>query len=627
MIPTFDLVQTIDQIAASKVVQLRDPFGSQYADPEKQTRSQKQAHAFLMHRWNGVERPHPRRKGQTIMMPPIITMIGAKGSGKTHLGSQIAALLGQKFPESLGCIISNTYSQALDNAAPLLIKMVRSLGFKIEFFKEKKIKGELYHSLFVIDLDGRGYEEGINSYVLLRSFEAVNKLEGIELDWLWCEEVQDTDWDSFRVVYTRVRGKGANRVVYVAAMPFDETHWMYNRLPLLGAIPENELREEIGVEALDAKSYAEVGLPIPEEIFPIWEANSIGVMFEPSIYENEKNLPDGEIERLAASLDYETFQRWIYGNRTSMTTDKVAYAYNDALHRKGRASKILSHYDPSAQLVLAIDFNVRPMCASVWQLKPWNDEWLDNKYDVEVSDQGDVTFLSENIRDDGTVDLLPTNPAAPNREVAVQVDEFEIWRGSTKGMMEAFLERYGTHNGQIVILGDATGNRDDTRSQTTDWEIIIRAVEHLPNAMVIQGLVVNSDLKTGKVAFTNPPRRDTFNVLNGALKDGQGRSHMFFLPKSNLTSGSGGVAASVMSARVRPDGHFDDSNDKKPDEMLPRSHFFDTVRYFAWWLRGGLVSREDFERNVRNLQTEIRTEAPRLHSEGLGQAPTFAPWG
>lgn len=601
---SFNIGRIAAEVSSARKVEYKDPFDGPLSDGSMMTRTQRNALHFYRSRKRGIRVMDPLQR-KLVLRPPVVAMIGAKGSGKTRFGAKLAIDQAQRFPESLGCIISNTYEQATGISAPQLVDECERLGYGIEFFREKKIRGKRMTQLYVIDLDGKGFDEGVNSYALVRSFDAASRLEGIELDWLWAEEIQDVDWDSFRIAYTRVRGKRGWRWVYVAGMPFDDTHWMYSRLPELGAIPESEIRDMLDLEPFDPKAIADAGLTIPEDVVDLHDAGTVGVMFEPVIFENEKNLPDGEIGRLAASLDRLTFERWIYGKRTSMTSDRVAYSYDDTTHRKGRASRILAHYDPQAPLILSIDFNTRPMCASVWQLKGWNDAWDDPELMVEYTPDNIPIFYR--LKEDGEREDVPiTDLPSATREVGVQVDEFEMWRGDTRGLMDAFIQKYGEHRGDITVLGDATGNRDDTRSGTTDWEIIQNACAVLPNVAVVRGLVSNSDLRTGKINYTNPPRRDTFNVLNAALHDGDGRAWVFFAPKSDLKSG--GTAGSVMSARKRADGHLDDSNDKKPDETLPRTHFFDTVRYFVWWLRGGLMSREAFEQNIFDLRQELTVD-------------------
>ena len=549
----FDITAIADEVAAANRVVYRDPFGPPYADPDRMTRTQIKAWHLMTQK---------RRANQ------IVAMIGAKGSGKTHLGSAFAFDQGQKYPGSLGCLISNSYSQTKDNGGKMLKLMANQLGYPCEFFNSKKIDGQSMQSLYVIELGG-----GKEFYVLVRSFDAVHKLEGIELDWLWVEEIQQAEMDAFKVVRSRVRGKNGNQAIFIAGMPEDETHWQYDLLPRVGAVEE---------EKYDRKPDA-----------------FRGILLEPTLYENEANVPEGYISGLFEQYDEAMAKRYIFGRRTSMRGNKVASSYVDFQHRSGRISKLLSFYDPALPLVVSIDFNVSPMCATVWQRKPWNDAWDNDDYWTEkITDQGDATEAFT-----GGQVIFEVAPA--DREVLVQVDEFEVWDGGTQGFVDAFIAKYGGHMNGGTILGDATGNRSDTRSQTTDWKILRKGISGMPSMTVMPGLVQNSNLKTGEVKYSNPPRRDTINNLNAVLKNANGEINLVFMPKSELKSG--GAAKSTSSMSWRPDGNVDDSADKKPGREIPRTHFFDTVRYVAWWFRGGAAtqSKEEFNAAAANLHATV----------------------
>lgn len=591
-----DFEQMFASVEEANSIEYRHPFPPN----EKITRAQDHAWRFLMARED---------------QGPKIAMIGAKGSGKTHFGSAYAFHMAQKYHESLGCVISNTYTQAKDNAGALLMKMARNLGFNTRFFQTKTVKGRPYTSLFVIDLDGLGWDEGKCSYVLVRSFEAVNKLEGIELDWLWCEEIQDAREEDFVTVYTRVRGQHADNATFIAGMPVDESHWIYSRIPRLGAVEEAEVRRKLGVGQFDVREFEEAEQVWPEKTINLHEADVRGIFLEPSIFENKHNLPSNYIEDMFGTLDKELAERWIFGRRTSLSGNRVAYNYDTPVHQRGRMSQVLCHYDPSLQIVVSVDFNVSPLCASVWQVKPWSDAWdapnilynveedlVFRKYGVENGDGEIGSFRTERI-DGGFYEI-----ALPDRDVLAQIDEFEIWEGGTRGFVEKFIDRYGpngmNHQGGIRVLGDSTGDRRQTSSQTTDWQIIQNALRDLPNTAVTPGVKVSSDYKSGKVKYINPERRDTFNVLNVALKDFNGHVHVCFLPHSNLESG--GAPASTQAAKYRGDGIVDDSNDKKdPDKKhVRRTHFFDTVRYVVWDFRGGIVTPPSWSAGDSGLPNE-----------------------
>lgn len=599
-----DILGMADDVKRAGRVEYRDAFSEPYGDDSKTTRAQRLAWAFLK-----------ARQGTA----PIISMIGAKGSAKTHFGSAFAFHQGQMYPNSMGCVISNTYSQAKNNAGALFIEMARRLGYNATFRNSAVVGGRPYDQLFIVDLDGTGFSEGQNFYMLVRSFEAVNKLEGIELDWLWVEEIQDAAKDDFVTVLSRVRGKNADLATFIAGMPHDEFHWQYAMMESMGCIEESKVRAQLGIEAFDATQY-EDGTPIPKEEYDLAEADVAGVFFEPCIFENRHNLDPRYIQRLYDTLDPVQAQRWIFGRRTAMRGNRVVYNYDDHAHRLGRMSRVLAWYDENLPIILTVDFNTSPMCATVHQIKGWNDHWNSDRV---VYDTDDTIWLKPSSMESMEIQKILTanqdhdqpikldsfeSIAAPDRDVLVQVDEFEVWEGGTRGLMRAFIAKYGSHPAMVTIIGDATGNREDTRSGTTDWRIIeeeISASGLADRCSIIKGLQANYNYKLGVTKYTNPVRRDTINVLNAACKDSRGRVHLCFLPESELKSG--GAAAAVSMIEKRPDGVVDDRNDKKEGIEVQRTHFFDCIRYVVWHFRGGNAQDlESFQKGASRIEEDVR---------------------
>jgi hypothetical protein len=567
-----DISAAFNKIEGALKVEYRNPMIAPYADPERVTASQVKAWEFL-HARSGTG--------------PLIAMLGGKGSGKTHFGGCFAAHQTQTYPESLGCIISNTYTQAKDNAGALLMKLMKAIDRPVEFFTAKKIKGKPFSSVFVVDLDDTGFESGKCAYILLRSFDAVNKLEGIELDWLWVEEIQDSDKEAFITVFSRVRGQGADNAIFIAGMPEDEFHWQYRVLPQLGFVEEANF---------DAQLHN-------------------GVMFEPSLRENIKNVGQKYLDRLMAAYDEELATRYIEGKRSSMRGNKVLYQYTDHAHRTGRMSALLCKYDRNLPIYFSIDFNVSPMSISAYQIKGWNDVW--DSPSIVFVDNGVRQYRDPKLMEKGEWDDFASieDIAVADREILAQIDEFEVWSGGTQAACEQIVSRYADHVAGVTVIGDATGNRQDTRSSTTDWQIIRKNFAKMHEVVVIQGLLQQSNLKTGEVTYSNPPRRDTINIANRLLRDAMGRVHVCLLPKSEFKSG--GVARSVASAKNKPDGNIDDSNDKKEGRDLPRLHFFDTFRYICFWHNGGTIGMtgEEFDEYAGDLS---KTAAISSREFGVG---------
>lgn len=538
-----DIERIFDEVESELNIEVRDPLLAPYGDPAKMTATQKKAWAFF---WEMREKVAGVR----------IAMIGAKGSAKTYFGACFAMAMAQLYPGSIGCIISNSYPQAKDNAGPHLIRVAKSLGYKIEFYTSKKLGGRPFTNVFAITIS-----ETVMSYLLVRSFDAVDLLEGIELDWGWAEEVQDAEQLAFITWLSRIRGGNADHSVFVAGMPEDGTHWQYKLLPALGFIEE--------------KSYAG---PVKKKLPDGTELVTCGIMYEPNVFENIVNVGKEYIDRLLSMYDAHRARWYVYGERGGARGDKVFYSYTDSIHRTGAMSRALCYYSRHDTLAISFDFNVYPMTVSTWQPRRWSDDLA-----LVVWDPLKQLYL------DPTTERYAKHVfelAPPDYEVWAQVGEFEVYPddplgGMTVGMMRHLVEAYKDHDGQIVILGDASGNHRHSSSDTTDWRIIGAESHAFKNVVVKRGLISNMDIKTGETTYSNPSQRNALQNANRVLQAANGRVLVCFLPESKLESG--GIAASVSNLSFKPTGEFDTKEEKKSDRSVVRSHGGDTFKYFVWW--------------------------------------------
>jgi len=552
-----NIQEMFDQVESEVTLEYRDALLPPYGVREKATKTQLKAWKFLKER-TGVG--------------PLIAMLAAKGGAKTHFGAAFAMHQSQVYVGSIGCVISNTYPQAKDNAGPILMKVCRNLGYEIEFFTKKKIRGRPMTNVFVVDLDGKGWNDGMSSYVLVRSFDAVEMLEGIELDWLWCEEIQSAAKSQFNVVWSRNRGQFGDNACFVAGMSAPEGHWQYSLLPALGFVEEDKYEGAIRTEIIK---------PTGEPVVAVTD----GIMYEFSVFENEHNVGINYIHRNLASMSADEAARLVYGKRGSVKTNRVYYAYDSDVHQRGVMSQMLCEYDSRKALVFSVDFNVFPMTCTVWQRKPWSDDW-DNFY----TEDGHTFYRlrtpgKHHVTRSELEEIYP-----PDRIVLAQVDEYEVWSGGTRGLMEQIVDDYSEHGTRVILLGDATANRMQSSAEATDWQIIARAARNFVNPIVIRGLISNLDVRKGVTRYSNPPNRDAINNANRLLMDGLRRAHVCFLPKSKLESG--GAANAIASLSYLPNGAIDLSNERKDDKSAPRSHFCDTVKYVLWWHDNGTHSTE-----------------------------------
>ncbi len=584
-----DLNQAVETVHETINFEYRDPLLAPYGKPEKMTSVQKKAWEFL-HHWTGFG--------------PQIAMIAAKGAAKTHFGGCFALHQMQKFPESVGCLVSNTYAQAKDNGLPLFIKICRQVGYDVEFFPHKKVRGRQFTNVAVVTLAPNVY-----AYLLIRSYDAIQNFEGIEIDWWWSEEGQHATWEQFQVPYSRNRGQLGDNAVFYAAMPEDGGHWQYKKLPMLGMVEEKKYVAHSKEHVLYTRSDEAAKLGID----PI----EVGIMYEFSVFDNIQNVGKQYIQRNSMAYSGVMYDWYVLGKRGSSTSNKIFDMFNYDTHVNGMMSKMLTKFDPHLDLYWVLDFNVAPGCSVLFQKKPWNDKW---EREFEYRDFGKGPELVHR-NDDPTTDVWERAPEdlnlvyPANRYVYAQVGEIETWRGGTRGHVQEFVQRYSDYKGQLIVNGDAAGNAEKSSSTTTDWAIISQYLtENGFNAQIQKGLIVNHPDPTnenGKTTYSNPPRRDTFNVSNGLLMDGAGASHICFLPESEYESN--GLWGSVSAMKTKPDGTWDESCDKQEGRDVARTHFSDGFRYFCYLVTGGKllsVTGEDFEASEIMMQRQLsRTRA------------------
>jgi len=390
------------------------------------------------------------------------------------------------------------------------------------------------------------YFPNFNSKVCVLSFDNIDLIEGTEWDGFWFEEIQDCEIDDIKTAVSRARRGVCPPFFYYAGMPDDKNHPMYDY-------------------------FDERGIPI----------------YEPSFYENEHNVEPTYAAQLKRNYRGTDVDRYLEGKRVALFKQEVIPNMRWGMHVDGRHESVdsgaaslterMCTYDPYRKLILGIDFNVAPMCMSAWQVKEWD--------------------FAQHMRDGRRV-----------KPVLCQVDEWELWNATTDRIMQAFLDDYGNHPGGGVIVGDATGNKRDTRSPSeTDWTIIRKHLAGLGSFGVVPGLVKqrsSADRHGNKsITYSNPPVRETINLMNNFMIDEDGDPRILFIPESNLQSG--GVPASVANAEYDMTSKVDNTNDRSEDRSLPRTHFFDGARYVVYFVNGRLIHPNPSEMKDRMDGAEV----------------------
>lgn len=171
-----------------------------------------------------------------------------------------------------------------------------------------------------------------------------------------------------------------------------------------------------------------------------------------------KFLPPDYIDNLYNQYSAELVEQYIKGNFINLTQGKVYYAFDRD------ANCVMQEYDRNLPIILCVDFNVNPM------------KWA---------------IVQKRLGRDYVVDEIVGNNT------------------TTMEMAKRVAEKYGEKS-LYLIYGDYFGGSRDTRSMTTDYEII-RSV--IPNCQLI--------------IKPNPPVIDRINAVNGRLRNAKGDRNLF----------------------------------------------------------------------------------------------------
>lgn len=199
-----------------------------------------------------------------------------------------------------------------------------------------------------------------------------------------------------------------------------------------------------------------------------------------SLTEQNPFLPAWYIEGLKEKYDAKLIRRMLYGEWLHIHTDVLYYQYDPEIHFQLENTKP----DKELPLRLTFDFNIRkgkPMSSALLQYSPRGRKYV---FIDEVAVEGART-----------------------------VDALEEWAG--KGYLDL------PHNPEIIIHGDATGKRGDSRGTSSDYSII---EDYLRRYNRKDGQAINYALQ---VPAANPPLRERHNKANGQLKNAQGRVSVF----------------------------------------------------------------------------------------------------
>lgn len=234
-------------------------------------------------------------------------------------------------------------------------------------------------------------------------------------------------------------------------------------------------------------------------------------MIRAAAFENRhllEQVPD-YYERLKASYDSKFYQQEVLGQYLTLQSGNVYFAFDRSIHTGNYP------FDPKSPIYWSWDFNINPMSSVVCQRRG---------------------------------------------EGFVVVDEIVLNSSSTSEVCDEFARRYGDFKGKIYIYGDSSGNKRNSVTGTSDFEMIRQ----------IFGKARDWQVEL-RVTRSNPLVRDRLNLVNNCLESVNGGRSL------RVDSKCRELIADFEQVTYKPDSG---QIDKGADPM--RTHLSDALGYLIW---------------------------------------------
>jgi hypothetical protein len=278
-------------------------------------------------------------------------------------------------------------------------------------------------------------------------------------------------------------------------------------------------------------------------------------------------MDPAEIQRRRGQMDELTFQQEYEASFINFA-GQAYYAFTEEQH----CAPLLQNYNPKAELIFMLDFNVDPGIAVIGQ-------------EMELPER---TVVDKGIMVKGKKMFAGVRKTEPEFGTGI-IGEVYIPRNSnTPAVCRKLAADWGDHQGPISVYGDATGGARTTQSETgaSDWDIV---KENLYRDFSSQQITIRLRLgDTGKAS--NPPERHRVNAMNSRLKSDSGIIRM-------MVDGAEAPMTVMDFEGVRLLEGGSGELDKKHDAKL--THLTDGVGYYiskAFPLRRDVVTRTELSR-------------------------------
>lgn len=252
-------------------------------------------------------------------------------------------------------------------------------------------------------------------------------------------------------------------------------------------------------------------------------------------------LSPAEVEAARRDLDELTFRQEYEASFVNFE-GQAYYPFERHVH----CANLHDLYNPHADLVLCLDFNVDPGTAVIAQE-------MDFPRRVATAAAIEVKGRS-----------MFTNVAQPAIQGTGVIGEVYIPSNSnTPAVCRRFIQDWGSHSGRILVYGDATGGaRGTAQTEGSDWDLVRRELfGHFGPERVFF-----------RVPKSNPAERARLNAVNTRLRSGDGTVRLMVDPvKAPMT------VKDFEGVRLLAGGSGE--IDKKADPKL--THLTDGLGYYV----------------------------------------------
>jgi hypothetical protein len=210
-----------------------------------------------------------------------------------------------------------------------------------------------------------------------------------------------------------------------------------------------------------------------------------------------------EIERRRSQMDPLTFQQEYEASFINFA-GQAYYPFREELH----CAPLRQNYNPQAELIVCLDFNVDPGVAVICQ-------------EMELPSRDEV---AQGIEVGGKTLFGGVRRTAAQIGTAV-IGEVYIPRNSnTPAVCRKIAADWSDHTGEISVYGDATGGARTTQSETgaSDWDLV---KEHLYREFSSQQVTIRLNLSDNGKPM-NMPERHRVNAVNSRLMSDSGMIRM-----------------------------------------------------------------------------------------------------